>query len=617
MLQKTSSLLVASVAFASLATACSSGIAHKRQNPFPKPEKIQKYASKPLPKDVLQITGVSASEWTFSDEELPDTIGATQLIADDDWDRDLITALSGGSTRAIATAQMDCWSREAGRFILERGDTPDAILKEYMANRCGTTSTSRYTTTWTFDKDDPSDVVSRERMRPGFFDDVAKSIQKTAQADGYREFGIWFGQNDERAILVVGTGYRKASIEAMPMTLDGKLAVTITGRLLVPAAHIAASITQGDFGYEACAIDSTVELPAFRVLCPAKAGDEKAVFSIASSKVGERMQARAFSQMVWIDGPPTKTYSPSPIKQMLSSHTPEGAGDVYEQYLQYANLVRAEAGLQPLSLSKTQCETATRITPFIFEAMRDDDAKMRDELSHGLMAGWDVPGDIVDGDIMLTKSLGGSPAKLLAEVLEGPSGRSTVLSPEGGTLAVGHIAEGGSIGASLTVYEYMEEKEHIQRVKQVWRTVNRARTLDGQPKIKRSGRLKPYAATLAQKVYENKVELDTAANRLASKTADSYNSGVRYFTYLVHDLDDIPVHPSILKAKKATAVVMVAPYRADGYPWVTYGVVLVIPNSKMIVADGNSDSDNMFSGASDNLPNRARLISSGFIPSRD
>ena len=164
---------------------------------------------------------------------------------------------------------------------------------------------------------------------------------------------------------------------------------------------------------------------------------------------------RALNPLVYPRGTQARVYRP------VAYTRPRPIADVARfasAFLEELNGVRAQADLAPLTLEPAQSATASRVAPHFFAAVSGSgDERVADEVALGLLAGWEVEGDIrtagfAFGAVPETDDL----SVLLGTTLEEPMSRGALLDPEVERLAIGSIVgdAGGvpMLAALVTTY---------------------------------------------------------------------------------------------------------------------------------------------------------------------
>ncbi|CAN0448709.1 unnamed protein product, partial [Laminaria digitata] len=252
-----------------------------------------------------------------------------------------------------------------------------------------------------------------------------------------------------------------------------------------------------------------------------------------------------------------------------------------QRAIAYVNTIRSAAKLDPLDLAVAHSATAQQVTPYLLEALYEDDDETSNTLAMGLLAGYEIDGPIVDGDIHFRVSADGDLPALLAEMLASPYGRLSFLSEDASTFSIGTLTQGDAIGIVALTHEFLPGSTHASRAKRVAATITEGRKLKGKSRFKRSSKLRGTATKHAEKVQQGKMTFQQASESLATKVSESYNQPVMILTLMLHNLDDFSFHKELMRAKSPEGVIMVAPFQPEGYPWTIYGVTIVVPQSKL------------------------------------
>jgi len=607
-----------------LLAGCS--VTNKRDNPFPKEDEFRLATSKPAPEAVIKAQGKMVETWEL-EGPFPDQIGRIPMQrAEDAWDSMLIRA-ANNSRKLVATVGMDCAAREHGRFMLENElEFPAADLEDFIHRRCGVGAGNVMTRYYTWDLEE-GQTLTMDNLNPDFekkqFGKSIKEIEKSVE-DG--EVGIWYGEKNNKGLLLITAGRNEILFEPIATNPSPGESVTLTGQLQRKADYIYGVVTAGDFGHEQCATDTSLDLPKFEITCPTLDTDEEVIFTIYTRRRGALLSNAIYSQAVRPKAPkPEATttseveaepvaatdgevadggegaepgeevaeapaqaqtekviFTTSPLKQkLLEAESSIEATTPEERATALVNVARAEAGLEPLKLSAKQSQSAKKTAPHLLSASNEQDDEKTNLLSMGLLAGWDVEGSIINGSIMINQSVSNDLVDVIARALEQPGGRSTLLEEESAVISFGLHEEGERLAIVTLTHDFLPTQSHASRAKAVTRSIARARELKGKKPFVRSKKLRGTAGRYADRVRAGKISFEKAAEGLAKKTAESYNSNVRILTLYTHDLEDLEFHKELMKAKAPEGVVMVAPFTPEGHPWTLYGVVIVVPDKKL------------------------------------
>lgn len=594
--------IIFTLLIASLLVGCSS-VTNKRDNPFPKEDDFRLATNKPAPEAVIKVDGKMVETWEL-EGPFPDQIGRIPMEARDLWDEMLLRA-TANSRKLVATRGMDCAAREHGRFMLANNfDSPAEDLEDFIHRRCGVSASSRGVMTryYTWDLED-GQTVTLDNMSPDFekkqFGKSVKEIEKSVE-DG--EIGVWYGQKDNKGMLLIAAGRNDLFFEPIATNPTPGQPITLTGQIQRKGDYIFAMVTAGEYGHDICSTDTSVDLPKFEITCPTVDTDEEIIFTVYTRRRGALLSSVIFSQAVrpreatpeaaptpegmepGDEAPATEkvVFTTSPLKQkLIEASSSIKASSQEERATALVNIARAEAGLEPLELSVKQSATAKQTAPHLLAASNEEDDEQTNLLSMGLLAGWDVEGSIINGSLMIDRSVSTDLIDILARELESPMGRSTLLDEESSVISFGLLEEGSRIALVTVAYDFLPTESHATRAKTVSKSLADARELKGKKPFVRSKKLRGTAGRYADRVRAGKISFEKAAEGLAKKTSESYNSGVNIFTIYTHDLEDLEFHKDLMKAKSPEGVVMVAPFTPEGHPWTVYGVVIVVPSKKL------------------------------------
>lgn len=599
--------LLSVVCLTAVLSACSSS-SHLPDNPFPSRE-----ATDALLKRASQVPAASATdaemlaleEWPLVGP-FPAEIGSTPLTA--------VEGLNGDLTRAIATAsslqpteQLDCVARQHAEFFREHQKSVGPRLRAFVDLRCGMADPKvglwrlTYTTT-----------ASPEEVWASNKDDVLKWANEQLQKESGKEFGIRAISTSDKVMFVLVQTPRSVDIANRTMVQpDGK--VRVTGRVRSEKIEaIAASVTKGDWGFSNCTHDESVSLPDFAVECEISPEDAQ-VRLVISEKERGRLLGKVYAEMmvstrelpdryqspairraiaslpaVVEDNPPVAPVAPEiteaapePLAPQQPSPRPspllETSSDedkFVAEVTRVVNHVRQQANLPPLTLSAKQSAFNQRILPLFWSQSVEE----QNQAVLAVLAGWDVQGFVVDGNLNTTHTPSWDPSTYVDSLLETPGGRQLLLDPNLGGLALGAAMDQDGRGRMVAVssYAFMPDQEYQARVKAALHNLNEGRKKRGRPEFKESVKLRGIARDLAAKIARNEIDPDEAGEELAEQYSAKYKKGCQYMVMYRRSLEDFPVEQ--FDSARGRAAVMVAPYRPEGFPWGYYAVVVVVEN---------------------------------------
>src|SRR5262249_9711578 len=125
------------------------------------------------------------------------------------------------------------------------------------------------------------------------------------------------------------------------------------------------------------------------------ATDSAAWIEVAAFPAGRVLGHVVASVVVFPKGEPVAVYHDAGY---VTRSVPAGA-DARDQLLRLVNEVRRGAGLPEVTLAPKQSEVAERVAPHSFAALIGTEPELvADQIVLGLRAGWDVDGEVMNGD---------------------------------------------------------------------------------------------------------------------------------------------------------------------------------------------------------------------------
>ncbi len=124
--------------------------------------------------------------------------------------------------------------------------------------------------------------------------------QRAAKTKHHVDAGFWQGKKGDQVIFVSAAGYKLVELQPASMRADEEGKVVVQGKVLLPdQEQIFGLINHGDFGYERCKADPSVQMPTFRVTCPVNGADELAYFQLMTSTKTSVMAQTVLQQLAW------------------------------------------------------------------------------------------------------------------------------------------------------------------------------------------------------------------------------------------------------------------------------------------------------------------------------
>lgn len=497
----------------------------------------------------------------------------------------------------LMTAAMHCVAREAGRFRMSTGSFPFDSLDRFILSRCGAAPTSVGISFKTWRR-----KVSVEELasQTDALDYVRAKLAKYTEKRSNPSVGVWVGHSESGGTtLMLAYGSRKVELKPVPMAATDE-SIVITGEVLdEDVDFVYAASTLGDFGYEQCEIDSRVSLPNFRMTCRVDPSDSHAYISLTGSRKGVSFSSLFGIAMAWAGAAPDSTYRSPAIRRAIRANKEKLAkyeksddvepsplvsdgGDVdVQEYalaaLQVVNAVRNKAGLAPMVLDAAQSDENSRMTPYLLEALQNNDDATIEKIILGASAGWKAQGNIVDAAVLSTTVAGTDPSRLLESQLETARGRRVYLKPEAGSIALGVVAISGGVGVLTSSYDFMPESNFKARWEALLDDLNRQRRQRGLPDAKISKKAIATARRVSAEMEQGETTLDSASDQVVEQVYLKYKEPTRGWQMYRNRLEDIDWPDEVVNAQSMRVSIAVAPVQPDGYPWTAYAIALAFP----------------------------------------
>ncbi|MEZ4309414.1 MAG: hypothetical protein R3F14_15365 [Polyangiaceae bacterium] len=413
---------------------------------FPTRDDLMSLSAAPPPQHVFDRGNVDAEAFELS-APLPEMADGGAVEAEGDWQKLLGRAIAN-KPMVVASRGMECAARQVAAFVLEREALPAQPVVRFIAARCGVPTGS-------FGMGYRGGEVPAGATEESIYAEWAGEVEKDlagAIGAGARFVGIGVARKEKRAAVVFVTARREARIEAVPLVpVDGK--VVLKGELVgAGAASIRALVTRGTFGFEECIRDIDVELPRFVVECPVAAEDATARVELAAFQEGRELGDSVIDLRVYPAGAPVNAYS----KRAGEAAGATDAGALGAALLERINGIRKEAGMGALRVSEAENRTAVRLAPYYFAAVSGNaDAVAADRIALGLLAGWEVEGEVRQGHFTSMWIGQRAPGALVEATIDSPFGRETLLDPEASVVAIGPVVDGETLGAVFSAYSTM------------------------------------------------------------------------------------------------------------------------------------------------------------------
>ena len=537
---------------------------------FPSTTELRQLAQKQPPKKLFSDRTQDTDTWQLTGP-LPDAVDTMEHRPAGSWEQLLQQEVQRQRGRSLATESMYCVAREIGLFYAQRQAFPSQRLEQFMASRCGAALGHVSTSYLTGEVPaDSSDETVYQLWQSRVRDLVGRHFHR-----GQRLVGIWYGRLANKAIVLVASGERQLVLERLPFVPPPNGKLVLRGELLTAADHIQGHATLGRFGFTHCELDPEVPLPRFVMTCELQPQDPWARIEIAVFPPGRVLGHVALSVMVWPGAPPALAYT----RPAFTLATSAGSAAAEETFLGMVNQVRGQASLQPITLAPAQSKTAAAVAPHYFAALDKDKPDVAEFVALGMMAGWEVEGQLREGRFIApavreTTDL----AQLLLHAVETPTGREVLLDPTARQLAMGPVVspDDHALGAILSSYSFFDDGQgHGQDVQAFLERLGRLRAAKNlPPPIPVSG-VSRHLTTATQRLQRGEASPRTVLNELLGHVAEGLRRPVKGWLLEATSVEQMRIPPELLRSGTLNLAVAAGHYRPAGEPWWRLALLVV------------------------------------------
>ncbi len=606
-----------------VAVGCSSG------------SRIQKFdAAKDFPseKRIAEIQASPAAEPKFRSSEnegrvdywelagpLPTTWGSQTIRSNSP----LAQALAKGFDDAKMTESMACYAREVGLFYSHYEKYPYVELDDFMKRRCGMVAGWAAIRLYGFDKQDVPEADFLKASNWSAFVEDATSDDD----NDFGEYGVWYGSGKSGTYVVLARATVPAKIKPVSLQQPAGAKVVVEGKLEDDADYVFGLTTRGQYGYGECTSTQGLGDSAFRVTCELKGNDptvlvtinqgqESDVFSTgilegefrrnvekpllfvatgATVPTPAAAEAGADGATASVPGaqPAASAALPRPllVKKPMESRNVE-AKAFRDRMVAGVNRVRADAGLEPVTLEEVQSEANRELVPYAFGG---DDKDAKNEALLGALAGWKVKSPVVNGTFR-TKSLSnGDVDDFLNSMLQTPSGRRVLTAKEVDAIAIGTKFDEATqtVAVMITSYEFLEKRPHVERVNEFLDKLAKARSARGASPPRKVKALKGVADSLARKVEAGELEFHVATSQLWDKSLEQFQRSTHIYYGAAHDPLTLNFNEELLTMEPLRIAIMVTPFKPKNSPWYIYGIAIAFPKTKQVTEVAGAPAENV------------------------
>jgi hypothetical protein len=424
------------------------------------------------------------------------------------------------------------------------------------------------------------------------FDEWRRTLSETIEgqlAGGPRFVGVWFGREDGYAVAVVASGKRDVRVDPLATILGEDRRLVLSGEALVPVGELRAVINQGRHRAAECASNPAVALPRFEFDCDAAPGDSTTWVAVLLVPPGRLLGRSVLEILLRAPGERADVYRHPP---QIASVAVTDLARLPEEMTDLVNRVRREAEFAPLKLVPEQSRMASELAPHFFSALfRETNEPLLDLVLLGMMAGWQVDGIVQRGQVSAAwVSESNDVGRLLAEALDHPLSRETLMDPECEKIAIGALAgepsgSDSALAALIATYEIFSEASHAKMQALLFERFTRARAERGLGPPDRLPELEGLVMGAASRI-ESGEEPKRVLDRLIRESVDVLRRPVNGWFFEVTDLDDLEFPEDFLNRGRLRLAIGVSYHQPEREPWGRYVVMLVAAEPEYRTAKG-------------------------------
>lgn len=538
-------------------TGCASSRSSTR---FTSPDELKRVMTQPKPAKVFSGKTVAVERWELVGP-LPDGYADAPHESASPFSKVFADA---AATKGLRASQpLACVARETARFVALKGNAPTQGLRGFIDARCGVPAQTVLTQWLTGTA--PADV-DEAKLAEQWRADVLKSAASIGAGE---RAGIGSWREGDTVVVALAHVRDETTIEPVSMTPgdDGFMVVRgVSGRR---ADTIFGASNQGATGTGECVNTGARPAPAFELKCPVSKSDETAWVSISARERGRVLGFEVLRLLARPSGATANTWT-------APSLVAKAPGATAADFVTQLNAVRAKVGAPAVTLSEAQTADHAELAPFYFEASQRNDDALVDRIALGVMAGWRVEREIMNGTFGATTIEGSTASELLADLLESPGYRRNLLSPRVGVVAVGVLQEGPALGALVATYDSLQAPTWPDTANTVLTALNGQRQRSGRKPVQwvllpSSGEPR-YAEAVSKREYDS----GEALQRFMSQASNVTGRAVRGWRIPVLDLDDIAWPPEVLTKESLELMFVVTTERDEKEPWGRYVLLMII-----------------------------------------
>jgi hypothetical protein len=542
-------------------------------SPFPTPQQLDQLRQAPAPENPFKGETLDVDSWAL-EEPLADRLGTTPHPPASAWDVLLDEAVTRRQGLVLATEEMHCVAREFGRFFITHRRHPTPALRRFVSARCGVPSIA---VGFGHVGGRAPETLSEDRLLEQWRDTLLTTVEAQL-VGGPRFVGIWFGRQEDYAVVMITSARRDLWVDPVSTILGEDRRLILRGEALVPAGQMRVLINRGRHRVVECAPNPEAALPRFEFECEAAPRDSTTWVSVSLTPPGRLLGRSVLELFLRAPGERADVYR-RPLQ--IASVPVTDLDRLPDEMTALVNRVRREAEFAPLQVVPEQSRVAFELAPHFFSALfGQTNEQAVDLVLLGMMAGWQVDGIVQRSHVGAAwVSRSNDAGRLLAEALDHPVSRETLMDPNCEKIAIGALAQEPTsdvpaLAALIATYAVFSEESHGKLQAEIFERFTRVRAERGLGPPDRLSELEGPVMDAANRV-ETGENPQRALSWLLEESVDVLQRPVNGWFFEGADLEQLEFPEDFLTRRHLGLAIGVSHYQPEGEPWGRYVVMLV------------------------------------------
>ncbi|MEO7036932.1 MAG: hypothetical protein ABI548_23485 [Polyangiaceae bacterium] len=446
-----------------------------------------------------------------------------------------------------------CSAREDGNFYDKYAARPEEWLGEQMAGRCGTPTSSDWSTRVYFS----DGTILDSPLSDAMLNDI--STRFAAVNTGFKVFGVTARYTGPNMLVTVETASPEATIHVSEADADRN--VLVNGEVFGDFERTHAIINQGESGSADCDADEAVKWPNYAFKCTMAPGDDEAWVSLLAS--GQRRWESPLVELPahragWV--PPNEYHR---IKLELPRQV-----DTPTALVIAINDLRAKLGRRPLHLASEQSAFMQPVYDRAFALNAGGDWTGDNAMRKQMLKGDRVKGAVSWARIASGIAYDGNAADWLAYRMLFPVARDTLMDASIDEIAIAtHGDPAVGFGAAAVVYTLVTPEREAAMADVL------AEAIGNERKSRPTKRLEnpPELVTVAREVARGRQPIDALLTALTQLNLVTQRSQYLTGVFLPFDSDGSSATrlAPLLAVKSLTYGIVMTHVAEPNYGWAT------------------------------------------------